>query len=42
MRVAQQDLRLDQIWVLYPGTLRYVLADGIECVPLTQVRDLAT
>lgn len=42
MRVAKQDLRLDKLWVVYPGVHRYSLDDGVECVPLTQVRSLTT
>jgi predicted AAA+ superfamily ATPase len=41
MHIAWQDLRLDRLFVVYPGERRYALGDGIECVPLTMVRDLA-
>ena len=41
MRVAWQDLRLDRLFVIYPGDRRYALDEGIECVPLTMVGDLA-
>ena len=41
MRVAWQDLRLDRLFVVYPGDRRYALDEGIECVPLTMVGDLA-
>jgi predicted AAA+ superfamily ATPase len=34
MLIAQRDLRLDALYVVYPGVLRYPLADGIEAVPL--------
>lgn len=40
MRVTQRDLRLDRLLVVYPGTRRYALAEGIECVPLTALRDV--
>lgn len=40
MRVTQRDLRLDRLIVVYPGTRRYALDGGIECVPLTAVRDV--
>ena len=36
----QQDLRLDRLYVVYPGLQRYRLGDGVECVPLDQVREL--
>lgn len=42
MRVVQADLRLDRLYVVYPGTRRYALDDGIECVPLTQAHELAS
>lgn len=34
LRIAKSDLGLRQIAVIYPGTRRYTLADGIEAVPL--------
>jgi len=34
MRIAQADLALDALYVVYPGSRRYGLADGIEAVPL--------
>ena len=34
MLIAQRDLRLDALYVVYPGTRRYPLADGVEAVPL--------
>jgi uncharacterized protein len=34
MRIAQQDLKLDALYVVYPGVHRFPLADGIEAVPL--------
>lgn len=34
MRIAQQDLKLDALYVVYPGTQRYALAEGVEAVPL--------
>ena len=40
MRVTQADLRLDRLFVVYPGTRRYPLDEGIECVPLTMLGDL--
>jgi predicted AAA+ superfamily ATPase len=41
MRVTHQDLRLDRLLVVYPGTRRYVLDDGIECVPVTALHAVA-
>lgn len=37
MRIAMEDLRLDALYVVYPGPQRFRLADGIEAVPLWAV-----
>jgi uncharacterized protein len=37
MRTAMNDLRLDRLLVVYPGTKRYPLAEGVEVVPLLEV-----
>jgi predicted AAA+ superfamily ATPase len=34
MRIASSDLKLDALYVVYPGDRRYPLADNIETVPL--------
>jgi len=34
MRIAQADLELDALYVVYPGDRRYTLADRVEAVPL--------
>lgn len=34
MRIAADDLKLDAFYVVYPGTQRYRMGDGIEAVPL--------
>jgi predicted AAA+ superfamily ATPase len=34
MRTAFRDLRLDALYVVYPGSRRYALAEGVEVVPL--------
>lgn len=34
MRIAMHDLALDALYVVYPGTWRYALAQGVEAVPL--------
>lgn len=36
MRIAQADLKLDKLHVLYPGEQRYSLAKGIDAVPLAE------
>jgi hypothetical protein len=35
MRIAMQDLRLDALYVVYPGLHRYPLAPNVQAVPLT-------
>lgn len=37
MKIALQDLRLERILVIYPGTRRYKIADHIEAVPFEEV-----
>jgi len=34
MRIAMQDLGLDALYVVYPGTRRYALAQGVQALPL--------
>jgi uncharacterized protein len=34
MHVALGDLKLDKLWIVYPGTRRYMLHDKVEAVPL--------
>jgi hypothetical protein len=34
MHIALQDLKLEQLTVLYPGTQRYTLSDKVAVVPL--------
>lgn len=40
MRVVMQDLDLDQLYVIYPGTRRYKLDEGVEVVPLETLSSL--
>jgi len=35
MHIALDDLRLDRLYVVYPGRMRYGLAEKVEAVPLT-------
>ena len=35
MRTAFQDLKLDRLYVVYPGADRFALDDHIEAVPLS-------
>ena len=41
MQIALEDLRLEHLWVVYPGTLRFPLADRITALPLREVPELA-
>lgn len=34
MRTARRDLQLDELRVVYPGTTRYPLGEGVDAVPL--------
>jgi uncharacterized protein len=35
MRAALADLRLDKLWVIYPGEQRYTLHQRVTVLPLT-------
>ena len=37
MRIAIQDLKLERLWVVYPGRQGYAMDDQIECVPLAEL-----
>ena len=37
MRIAMQDLKLERLWVVYPGEKGYPMDDNIECVSLSQL-----
>ncbi len=37
MRIAREDLNLEKIAVIYPGTKRYAMGDGVAAVPLNAV-----
>jgi predicted AAA+ superfamily ATPase len=39
MHVALQDLRLDHLWIVYPGSERYPLHERVTAIPLEAVRD---
>jgi predicted AAA+ superfamily ATPase len=41
MHVALADLRLDALYVVYPGSSRYRLADKVEVVPVAEAAGLA-
>lgn len=37
MHIAMEDLKLDRLYVVYPGARRYALAERIEAVPLAEL-----
>lgn len=37
MRTAMADLRLDQLWVVYPGQHRFPRDQGVNAIPLSQM-----
>jgi len=39
MRIAMSDLKLDVLFVIYPGSKRYTLTDRIEVLPATSVAE---
>ena len=41
MRIALEDLQLEHIAVIYPGSMRYPLAERITAVPLQDIGELA-
>jgi len=40
MRIATDDLKLERLWVLYPGKTCYPMAEKIECVPVGELSRL--
>ena len=41
MRIAMHDLKLDALYVVYPGLHRYPMGEGVEAVPLWAVLPVA-
>lgn len=39
IRIALEDLQLERVAVVYPGTRRYALADRVEAVPLSALAE---
>ena len=40
LRTAIADLKLERLWVIYPGDKRYPLADKVEVIPLLDVPEV--
>ena len=41
MHVALDDLGLEHLWVVYPGNIRYPLADRMTALPLAEVNEVS-
>jgi len=39
MRTAVSELKLDWLWVIYPGDKRYRLAEQVEAMPIAALAD---
>ncbi len=39
MKTAVEDLKLERLWVVYPGKAAYRLTEKIHVIPLTDIRD---
>lgn len=37
MKMALQDLALERLWVVYPGTIGYPLGDRVTVLPISGV-----
>jgi len=42
MRIAQQDLRLSQLWVVHPGRHRYSVDQGLTVIPLAELQQITS
>lgn len=42
LRTAFADLKLQRLWVVYPGDKRYPLGDDVEVIPLLDVPEVLT
>lgn len=40
MYIALHDLKLEHLWVVYPGTLRYPMTDKITALPLPEIHQI--
>ena len=41
MHIAIEDLKLEHLWVVYPGSLRYAITDRITALPLREMGSLS-
>jgi len=40
MLTARQDLKLDRLWIIYPGDQEYAIDDRISVVAISGLQDL--
>jgi uncharacterized protein len=40
MQIALEDLKLEKIWVVYPGTDRYLIHKKIEVIPVSNLKEI--
>lgn len=40
MRTTSEDLKLEHLWVVYPGETKYPLTEGITALPLVNIGDI--
>jgi hypothetical protein len=40
MHIALEDLKLEHLWVVYPGILRYSMTEKITALPLREIGTL--
>ncbi len=40
MHIALEDLKLEHLWVVYPGAVRYPLSEKITALPLQEIGSL--
>ena len=40
MHIALEDLKLEHLWVVYPGTLRYSITEKITALPLREIHNI--
>lgn len=39
LSIVREDLKLDHLWVIYPGTRRYQLSEGVWTLPLRDIHE---
>jgi hypothetical protein len=40
MKTAVEDLKLERLWVVYPGKADYRLTENVQALPLSDIRDV--